>query len=378
MKIGRKPLLFFLFLSSVASSQSVEIDSLLRKLPMAVDIPSRVDILNQLSFAYHRISLDRAEEVADDASTLAIKHDYTKGIASANSNLGVCACIRGDYSRGLDYFLKCLTIREEERDTAGIAKTLNNIAGVYRYEKNFPKALEYAEHSLDLIRARGDKLGEGNICMGVGLLYKDLQEWDKSLESFLAASAAFESIGNEMKIGEALLNISDLYLSSGDYDKAMEHCQGIMNRINTGNNKLQSTRLILTISKIHAAREEPTLALINVKHAYKLAIDFDDNDAQLQCLEWIAELFDRQAQNDSAKYYRGIHDQLSRATFTREESEKMEQLEKLYDSDKQLRALLNAAAQPKKPIPYPLIGSMVLGIVALLGFVYLLLRRRSR
>ena len=59
-----------LFLTTVGLGQ---IDSLQRELQNAKSVEMKVDLMNRLSFSYSQLSLDRAEEFANDALDLAKK-----------------------------------------------------------------------------------------------------------------------------------------------------------------------------------------------------------------------------------------------------------------------------------------------------------------
>src|SRR5262245_22706809 len=132
-----KAILCLLLISAEVVGQSYSVDSLQRKLALAPTVEARVDLLNKLSHTYSTLSIARAEQLANEALGLATPLGYTRGIAASYNNLGICYSVRGDYTKGLEYFMQALRLRQSMSDQATIASTLSNISRVFGYQHDY-------------------------------------------------------------------------------------------------------------------------------------------------------------------------------------------------------------------------------------------------
>src|SRR4051812_36504942 len=136
-------LLASLVISFLVKGQEPKFDSLQAELKKATTTEVKADILNQIAYAYSKLSLPLAEQFANQALEESTAVNYQKGMADANNNLGICFSIKGQYTTGMEYFIKALRWREEQKDFVAASKTLNNISRIYIYEKEYNKAVEY-------------------------------------------------------------------------------------------------------------------------------------------------------------------------------------------------------------------------------------------
>ena len=166
-----KKIIFLVIITTNLQAQVDSPDSLQKELEKAPTEEARIDLMNKLSHLYSQLSLESAEQLAQEALERAEAIDYQKGIAASYNNLGICHAIRGDYTLGLDYFITALRIREEQNDQLNVSHTLNNISRLFTYQKDFDKALEYSKKSIEVLQKIDDprRLWQGAYCYGIYL-----------------------------------------------------------------------------------------------------------------------------------------------------------------------------------------------------------------
>ena len=184
----------FLFLVIITTNLQAQVDtpeSLQKELEKAPTEEARVDLMNKLSHLYSQLSLESAEQLAHEALERAEAIDYQKGIAASYNNLGICHAIRGDYTRGLDYFITALRIREEQNDQLNVSHTLNNISRLFIYQKDFDKALEYSQKSIEVLQKIDEPRAFGTAHISIGSIYLSKNDNAQATKMFMEAKAIF-------------------------------------------------------------------------------------------------------------------------------------------------------------------------------------------
>jgi tetratricopeptide (TPR) repeat protein len=99
--------------------------------------------------------LDEAHGYFSDSLGLATTVGDKTLIASAESNLGLVASLRGNYSEAESHFQKSQSIRQELGDKLGIAKNLNHLGKIREAKGRYEEAASLYEESLSLLRVLG-------------------------------------------------------------------------------------------------------------------------------------------------------------------------------------------------------------------------------
>jgi len=143
-----------MFLSTAVCSQSYadEIDQLRDKLSNHIyDDTARVDILNDLSYAYRRTSATKIDTFAKAALSLAHKLAYDKGKAIAYKNLGISTFKLGGKSDDvLELYQKCYEMASSAKDYYNQSACLNNIGLSHRARLNYSESIKTFQHALEI------------------------------------------------------------------------------------------------------------------------------------------------------------------------------------------------------------------------------------
>ena len=161
----RKLKLLFLFVTICIANQSIAqkrgqalIDSLITQLRNAKEDSNKVNLLNDICYAYLSMNPDEGIKYGMEGLELAEKINWKKGIAAANSRIGINYGFgKSDYPKALEYYLKSLKLTEELGNKKGTAGNLHNIGAVYNVQSNYLKALEYYFKAVKMNKERGDK-----------------------------------------------------------------------------------------------------------------------------------------------------------------------------------------------------------------------------
>lgn len=323
-----------LVLGSFAAKAQVEaLDSLQKESLKEHSEEQQIDILNQRSFLYLKISVEKSEAEAVEALRRAVAIQYQKGIADGYVNLGICNSIRGVYDKGLDFFIKGSKIREEIGDVTGSAKALNNMAGIFMYQKDFRKALEYSGRSLKLVTGQNDKPAIGNALLAHGLIYESMGDSSKALGHLRLALKVFEDLKNKGKQGEVLISMSGLYEANANHRQALETCFRAMDLLDAKEDFSNAIELFLSIGQIYSGIGNDKTAAHYFHRAMNQADQHRSLVSQMASRLKLSSLFEKLHQYDSALFYYQSYAQLNEATYSKEKANQLAMLEKVYETE---------------------------------------------
>lgn len=219
------------FINIFAQDQHI-IDSLKQVLKKAKHDTISLSILDALANAEKdtKLSIGYDEQIETLAQKnlatnppVLIKNTFLKFLANAINRKGVCCFYQGDISKSLEYFNKCLKIREEINDKIGISTSLNAIGIIYSSQGDIPNALKYYNKSLKNYESIGDKIGISKSLHNISIIYFNQGDIPMCLEYNNKSLKIEEEIGDKRGISKSLNNIGLIYYFQKDNSKALEY-----------------------------------------------------------------------------------------------------------------------------------------------------------
>jgi len=227
----RKLILFFILLLSLslwkgskayAQEQNL-IDSLLTELPKLKENPSKVNVLNSLSWQYYSNgSHDTAFSYAQQALKLSEKLHFKKGKATALRYIGNYYADMGESDKSFANYQKALRISEDIADKPGMIHNLRNIGLLYSELSDFSTSMENYQHALEIAKEMKDLSLAILVYNNIGSLAKKFSNYPLALENFQQALKISEKSGDKQNTARILGEIGGLYRNLGDFDKALD------------------------------------------------------------------------------------------------------------------------------------------------------------
>lgn len=103
---------------------------------------------------------------------------YSKGLASAYTNVGITYRLLADYGKSLEFMDKGRRLFEEFGDELGVAANTGNIGNVYFGLNQYAKALEYQRQALSIHEKLHNLKGIANNCLTIGGVHLLSKEYD--------------------------------------------------------------------------------------------------------------------------------------------------------------------------------------------------------
>lgn len=229
--MGRTILLVFLsFFPCRCYTQSVELDSLLRRLEFTAQDTNRVLLLLDVHEQYLHSDVAQSLPHTQEALELSKTLGYTKGEALSENALGMYHLYHDENrEKALEHVLRSVQILDSIGDEDHLNISYNNLGLVYQ-------RLERHKDSQAIYLKLYERLKEGPInqtllgtCNNLGLAYQHDGNFEKALEWYNVLNELSEEINMQFGVMMANGNISRVYGEMKNFEKMMEHAKVVLN-----------------------------------------------------------------------------------------------------------------------------------------------------
>lgn len=223
---------FILTPSSVSWAQTYEetVDSLKLILSETVDQRQKVDRLNQISYAYRRISLSEMIDFAQQARTLATTCNYREGLAVALKNIG-----NGHLKTGsppdtcIYYYKQAIQVAKQVKDYYTHAASLNNIGLLATVQGNHNIGIEHFHEAIVLFDSQvkdESKISlKALMLANLGFSYFGLEEYRKAFTYQKEAIELAEKYNIKFIPSQYMDDLARSAANMGDYEQAEDFYQ---------------------------------------------------------------------------------------------------------------------------------------------------------
>lgn len=234
MKSTFTPLFFLLLLLSTAyhlkgQSILVEVDSLWSLYHQQTDEQKKIDRLNDISYAYRRLSPDSVMKYAEQALERSGKINYTIGLAYAYKNKGIANYKLGaEPDTTIQCYQKALFYANEAQDYYTQAACYNNIALIHIYNLSYNEAIQSLLKGIDIFDRHipQDNRLKALILGNLGTAFRAQEENERSITYFEQALALAARI-NDRTIPS--MYIDELAMTKMDMGRIEEAYYDVLN-----------------------------------------------------------------------------------------------------------------------------------------------------
>lgn len=214
----------------------------------------RVELLNDLAFAFRNTEVTQAASYARQARELAEQIGYAKGLARAIGYQGMMSYRQGRYDFAIMYHLQSLKIADSIGATQQIAFRYNDLANVYLDKEDLEKALFYNLRSLSIKQQINDQEGIATSYRNMGLIHLRQYNYDSAQLYLDLAEKLASEIGDQRILGYVYMYMGQLQTKKGDAPGAIRTL-------------IQSRKLHLEINNLYGLAE----AMNSLAEAYLAA-----------------------------------------------------------------------------------------------------------
>ncbi|RMH69242.1 MAG: hypothetical protein D6675_13365 [Gemmatimonadetes bacterium] len=276
----------------------------------------RVNLLNDLAFAYWSIDPQQTKSYGEEALQLAHELDDDPLRANSYSSLGSAAWRLGQYDQALEWFRKTIPIYEATGHIDGLAKTYNNLGMVYQYkgaymqaitwlnralelkqtldnpdsiartltnlaivcrhQGDFKQAIEYQLEALRIFERQEDWLTVAMCYDNLGYFYTDLKAYDTAERYLQHALEIYRRYDHLPQQAVCYHNLGNIFQEKGAWDQALRYYQRIEKLADTIQDPQRIAATIQTIGQVYSALGNTELAEDYLRRAQEMFIQIGD------------------------------------------------------------------------------------------------------
>lgn len=210
------------FLINTEFSFANQLDSLTSLLNKSKD-STKVDLLNKICWEYIYNEPQKALYFAKQAKQLAGKLNYLKGLADANTRIGIVYDVTSKYDSAIYYYNQSLYISKKLNNKKGIGSAYSNLGLAYWNKGSLSKALEFYLMAIPEFDAINDSINLGNNYNNIGLIYFDLKDFKKAKTYFLKSNIYNIATNNQRTLAASYSNIGTCFDDEKKYTIALDY-----------------------------------------------------------------------------------------------------------------------------------------------------------
>lgn len=402
---------------------SGKVDSLLRLVDQPRADTAQVNLLNEISWQYHRGDIEKSDLYASKAYQLAKEIGYAEGqsralnlmaivqsfkgntqgsidlnlqaheiasslediylLSATTNDLGIDYDVLGESKKALSFFQASLKYSELLKDTLGICFTLNNMGLLHDKLENSTIAQEYFDRSVALALESSDPMVSIMAHENLGNFYKEKEDYKKAFDHFIEVTKIGRANDDKYTLSTALIQLGDIQNQRGEDEAAISHYQEALyyaQEMGKRNHLICLTHLLGVLVNQEQFKE----GIRAGEMALELNKEIGDLDIQMDLFYDMADAYAGLNNKDKAFDYLSEYEELRDSFFTTEKDRAIAELETEYKTMQKQDAIdkLSKEADINKlrlqsQQAYIITFLVLLG--SLLGFiVFLIVRNREK
>ena len=302
MKIRNYLLLFFTFFLSFIS-EADPTDSLRIVMENTRDIPTKVDLLNQISWEYNRSDLLLTKEYAQQALALSEKYNYEKGRARAYNLIAIVETRFGNDGKAIKHNKQSLEIGEKINDAETISKATNDLGNLYAYAGKHDVALKYYQRSLTIAKKEKNILGISFTYYNIGLIHEELRNKEQAIHYYEKSIEIGLKSDDPIVLSGAHSNKGLVNSLKKNYDEAIKNGKKALEYAEKANDKWSIGYAYLNIGYYHKKKKELDLAKSYYEKGLKISTELGEKGMIGGARSSLAGIYNDKKEFDKAIYH---------------------------------------------------------------------------
>jgi len=301
-------LVFFIFLSATAQSDSVELFH--RKISELVDRPDfsendfeYIDHLNQLSYYQRLLQQDSMLINTEKALELSQKNNYKQGELEALVNLATVYLYTGDTDKSIQLSLEASKDPELNKYPKTQMKVHNILGQGYYFKNDYPSTYTHFVHTLKIAEKNNDKFYLFRMNMNLGTIFSRLEDHEEALEYYAIAFKLSKELNDPTKEAMMLSNMAFLNLELGNLDEAKIELDKTLSLFEKNKQTTWHAFTYSTLGSYYLKIKDYENALINYQKSFDMHKSFNDIKTKADVTYGLARCYLKLNNLKNAEFY---------------------------------------------------------------------------
>jgi signal transduction histidine kinase len=359
---------------------NARIDSLKQALTTVASDTERVMLLCELAVEYYNIDAERTKDYGQQASALAERAQFQRGVAQSAWVTGLYYYQQNFYDRAMQKFVEAAQRFERLGLVGDAGRAYTNIGNVHLRNAQYERALGYYDKAMAIAEQLHDTLRIAvNLSTRAQVYRKHFHDYDRAVVDLKKAIQLFSAVGNLLRVGGNHSIVGDVLADRGDHRQALdEYLKALVLRRQLSDN-LGLTETLMGIAECYNALHRPNEALPYIQESVMLAERLGSLHITAATLETLAATHAALGQYQEAYRYRTRAADLNDTVFAKQRSEAIAEMQARYDLDQknaQLRLQQAEVARQMFLRNVFVVGAVLLALVA--AWMWWLYRSKHR
>lgn len=269
MKYFLLSLLLFYFVNA-NSQQQQTLDSLSQIVEKTKDDRLKLKVLGDLCWSYGAIDFDKALYYGKAELQLAEKLSDSTAIALAYSDIGNTYMRVNNVKEALVYHLKAYELRDRLGLKAQAAGSISNISIIYKQLGNYKDAIDYMHRSLKIYEEAKDEAKQAVVLSNIGNVYMAYTKYNAAKDSYLRSIALARRTNSTLTMANSYSGMFKYYYQREDYQSALKQAFISEKYLKTLNQKSDLATVYNNIGQAYEKMERFTDAM----KYFRTSLDF--------------------------------------------------------------------------------------------------------
>lgn len=283
---------------------------------------------------------DEAIEMLKLAKNISIKFGYRKGIANADTNIGIVYDYKGDFEKALKFYFKGLNIYQEANYKKGMASSYLNIGLVHYFMKSYEEAINYNFKAKEQAIIANDKRLETRTYLNISAAYKQINQIDSSIISLDKGIEMAKELKWFVMLSKFYAGKADIERRKGNTKKAIEIYKDQLKSLDSLNAPKEDVVLnYMVLANIYKKEELFKPALEYAKKGKEIAQNYSLKYQELGMLEQEIDIYGASGNYKKALELCSEYIVKNDSIFNETKIKQIAELEIKYESEKKDKQL---------------------------------------
>ncbi|MFC7358510.1 tetratricopeptide repeat protein [Jejudonia soesokkakensis] len=378
----------FLISSKVPAQEVTLIDSLLRITKHHKNDSVVMQAYNKLRRATYYSDIEESKKYTKKFLEYARKRNDSLHIAFAHFYLGNSYVQSNDLTSAIAQYLKASDYYERVKDSVRLPSVLNAIGAVYEKKLDDSLSLRYYEKSLQLSQAANDKRRSSIALINISNIFQKQGNYSvaiEKLEEAIRLIEAHKNVDNKTNVKQqeqiAKINLATAYLEVQNLEKAKDIFSELLNTVDTIKNKYVYNYSLVGLGKVNLRENNNEVGTTYLEKAYKsyTANNFEE-DRYLIMMDLI-DAYNSTNQEEKALRIFYEYNTIKDSIFNVDKDKNLADMLQKYEAEKKDNEILAQSLTIEKKNKQKnriLIGLIALGILSIIGFLFLRKRHQYK
>jgi len=364
----------------------VSIDSLRQLVDKAESDTAKVNAMGYLIYELSYGNKDQAQQLVEEAMSLALKANYKEGIANINDLQGIIYLDKGDLDSAQVYFHKSLKYYQDMDMKKKIFSSYQKLAQLHAERNRFDQAFEYYSNSAKIAEELNDLRLMGNAQNGLGSFYISkgwhlldnmndtinyTSYFEKATPHINKAITHFEQAGFTKGVALAYANLAILEKEMNHLQQSMTYMRRAAQYFDEMNYHIYLVTAYSHIGKIHRGLQQYDSALIMAEKSLEISKEIESKFDIRNSYGEFSFIYQEMGNYKKALEYHQLYDDVNSQILNESKQSLIDEAELKYNSKQNERELaLQIALNERQRLIMAIIAIIAFSLIVLISLLY--------